>query len=79
MEARLTATADSVADLRQRASSLLREAGWFVRCQGEVELASLEGVLRVATVVQINGAGKLHSGKYFVWSVRHTITPSHIG
>jgi phage protein D len=74
MEARLTATADSVSDLRQRASSLLREAGWFVRCQGEVELARLEDVLRVATVVQIDGAGKLHSGKYFVWSVRHTIT-----
>ena len=74
MEARLTApptarrpeTADRV-----RCS---REAGWFVRCEGEADLARLRCVLRVATVVQIDGAGKLHSGKYFVWSVRHTIT-----
>jgi hypothetical protein len=79
MEARLTSTADSADDLRQRTRSLLREAGWFVRCQGEVELARLRSVLRVSTVVQIDGAGKLHSGKYFVWSVRHIITAeSHV-
>ena len=79
MEARLTATADSAQDLRQRTGSLLSEAGWFVRCHGEVELARLEDVLRVATVVRIDGAGKLHSGTYFVWSVRHTITAqSHL-
>jgi hypothetical protein len=44
-----------------------------VKCEGETDLARLKSVLRVATVVQVNGAGKLHSGKYFVWSVRHTI------
>jgi len=33
----------------------------------------LKAILRVGTVVQINGAGSLSSGKYFVWSVRHTI------
>jgi hypothetical protein len=25
-------------------------------------------------VVRVDGAGSLHSGKYYVWSVRHTIT-----
>jgi hypothetical protein len=25
-------------------------------------------------IVQVDGAGQLHSGKYFVWSVRHSIT-----
>jgi hypothetical protein len=74
MEARLTGIADSGEELRQRAASLLREASWFVRCEGEADLARLHHVLRAATVVQLNGAGRLHSGKYFVWSVRHTIT-----
>jgi phage protein D len=74
MEARLTTTADSVDELKQRTASLLREAGWFVKCEGEADLARLRKVLRVATVVQIDGAGKVHSGKYYVWSVRHTIT-----
>lgn len=70
---RLTATVDDAGELRRRSESLLREAGWFVRCEGETDLASLPGVPRVGTIVEIAGAGKLHSGKYFVWSVRHTI------
>lgn len=74
MTTRLTAAADSAGDLSARAAALLREAGWFVRCEGEVDLARLGKVLRAATLVQINGAGTLHSGKYFVWSVRHVIT-----
>jgi len=74
MEARLTAAADSVEELKQRAASLLREAGWFVKCEGETDLARLNAVLRVGKVVQVNGAGRLHSGTYFVWIVRHTIT-----
>jgi hypothetical protein len=28
----------------------------------------------VGKLAQVNGAGRIHSGKYFVWSVRHTIT-----
>lgn len=74
MEARLTAAAGSADELGQRAASVLREAAWFVRCEGEAELGRLKAVLRVATVVEVAGAGALHSGNYFVWSVRHTIT-----
>lgn len=74
MEARLTATADSVAELKERSASLLREAGWFVRCEGEADLARLGQVLRVARVVEVAGAGRVHSGNYYVWSVRHTIS-----
>ena len=73
MESNLTTVAGSGDELAARAKSLLREAGWFVRCEGEVDLARLGFVLRAATVVQVNGAGRLHSGKYFVWSVRHSI------
>jgi hypothetical protein len=70
----LTAPVDDAGELSLRATSLLREAGWFLRCEGEADVARLQAVLRVGTVVMINGAGSLHSGKYFVWSVRHAIT-----
>lgn len=73
MQVLLTATVDDAQELSLRAVSLLRDAGWFVRCEGEADVARLNAVLRAGTVVQINGAGALNSGKYFVWSVRHTI------
>jgi hypothetical protein len=72
--ARLTATVDDAAELQRRSEALLRDAGWFVRCEGEADLDSLERVPRVGMIMQVDGAGQLHSGKYFVWSVRHTIT-----
>ena len=74
MSVLLTAPVDDGGELALRAQALLREANWFVRCEGEADLARLRAVLRVGTVVQIEGIGSLHSGKYFVWSVRHTIT-----
>jgi hypothetical protein len=60
--------------LSQRADSLLREAGWFVRCQGATEAGRLGSILRVGTVAKVNAVGALHSGNYLVWSVRHRIT-----
>jgi phage protein D len=71
----LTAPAvDDGGELMLRAQSLLREADWFVRCQGEADVGRLGAILRVGAVVAIEGIGSLHSGKYFVWSVRHTLT-----
>jgi hypothetical protein len=72
--AMLTAPVDDAGELRLRAQSLLREAANFVRCEGEADVARLNAILRVGTVVRIDGIGSLHSGKYYVWSVRHTIT-----
>ncbi len=69
----LTAPVDDAGELQLRAKSLLRESGWFVRCEGEADVSRLNAVLRVGTVVQIEGVGSLNSGKYYVWSVRHTI------
>lgn len=71
----LTTPVDDAGELMQRAQSVLRESGWFVRCEGEVDAARLQDVIRAGTVVQIDAAGSLNSGKYFVWSVRHTIAP----
>lgn len=70
----LTAPVDDAGELVLRAQSVLREGGWFVRCEGEVDAARINAILRAGTIVQIDAAGSMHSGKYFVWSVRHTIT-----
>jgi hypothetical protein len=70
----LTAPVDDGGELLLRARSLLRESAWFVRCEGEADMARLGVVLRAGAVVRVDGAGALHSGKYLVWSVRHTIT-----
>jgi hypothetical protein len=69
----LTTTAADAGTLNQRADSVLREAGWFVRCQGSTDAGLLGAILRVGTMVQLNAAGALHSGNYLVWSVRHRI------
>jgi hypothetical protein len=71
----LTATAD-IHELPYRASAVLRDAGWFVRCRGEADAERLGVLLRTGTVVALAGAGALHSGNWFVWSVHHRITPS---
>ena len=68
---RLTAPVDDAGELTLRAQGLLRESGWFARCEGEADAGRLKAVLRAGTVVQVDGAGSLNSGKYFVWSVRH--------
>lgn len=70
----LTAPVDDAGELAQRAAALLRESGWFARCEGEANAASINAVLRAGTIVEVDGAGSLNSGKYLVWSVRHTIT-----
>jgi phage protein D len=70
----LSAPVDDAGELMLRAQSVLRESGWFVRCQGEVDAARLNAILRAGTIVQIDAAGSLNSGKYLVWSVRHSIT-----
>ena len=70
----LAAPVDDGGELSLRAQSLLRETNWFVRCEGQADVARLNAIPRAGTVVQIDGIGTLHSGKYFVWSVRHTIT-----
>jgi hypothetical protein len=69
----LTAAADT-AELPGRAAGLLREAGWFAKCEGTADVNVLKQVLRVGTVVAVEGCGSLLSGPYLVWSVRHTIS-----
>lgn len=75
MKVLLTAPVDDAGELEMRARSLLREAGFFARCAGETNMARLKAVLRAGAVVAVEGAGSLYSGKYLVWSVRHSFSP----
>jgi len=70
----LTAPVDDAGELTMRAQSLLIESGWFAKCEGEADASRIKTVLRVGTVVQLDGAGSVNSGKYLVWSVRHAFT-----
>ena len=74
MTVMLAAPVDTSGELTLRAQSVLRDAGWFVRCEGETDVDRLGVVLRAGMLVQLNGAGALHSGKYLVWRVHHRIT-----
>lgn len=74
VSALLTTVAVDSGTLEQRARSVLREAGWFVRCEGSTDTSRLGAILRAGTIAQVEAAGSLHSGKYLVWSVRHHIT-----
>jgi hypothetical protein len=65
--------ASTAGELNLRAQGLLADSGWFVRCSGETDVARLNAILRVGSIVAIQNIGSLHSGKYLVWSVRHTI------
>ena len=70
----VTAPVDGVGELTLRAQAVLREADWFVRCEGEADLERLGSVLRAGMLVALDGIGAVHSGNYLVWGVRHRIT-----
>jgi hypothetical protein len=69
----LAAPVDDGGELALRARSLLRDSSWFVRLEGDADVERLGAVMRAGMVVSVVGLGALHSGKYLVWSVRHTI------
>ena len=69
----LTAAADAD-QLPGRVTGMLRDAGWFARCEGKTAVDLVGQVLRVGTVVAIENVGNLLSGNYLLAGVRHTIT-----
>ena len=62
MTVMLAAPVDDGGELTLRAQALLREAGWFVRCEGEADVERLGVVLRAGMLVALIGVGALHSG-----------------
>ena len=45
MTQRLTATVDDAGELASRAQAVLREAAWFVKCEGATDAGRLWGAL----------------------------------
>jgi hypothetical protein len=74
VKALLTTVTSDASTITQRAQSVLQDSGWFVRCEGTTDASRLGSIMRAGTVAQVNAAGSLHSGNYFVWSVKHHIT-----
>ncbi len=70
----LTTVVDDGGELTLRAQAVLRDASWFVRCQGKADASRLGAILRVGAIVRLDAAGAVHSGNYLVWNVRHTLT-----
>ena len=63
-----------------RAEAALREAQWFINATCRTSLHQLcSKIIRSHTLVDIQGAGSRHSGKYYVTGVKHLIGPvAHI-
>lgn len=73
---RLVAPGDDSAEVRARAEGAAVEAEWFVQASLETTVAALGMPVRAHTVVELSGAGSLHSGRYLVAAVRHLIDPA---
>jgi hypothetical protein len=70
----IEAVIDDAGELALRAAAALIGANFFVKVTGKADAARLGTVLRVGTLVTIDALGSVHSGSYYVWSVRHRIT-----
>jgi phage protein D len=64
---------DDSSDLKARSEGALIEQEFFIRATGSTTAQALGGVLRSHTVVNLRGAGKRHSGKWFCSSVHHVL------
>jgi len=72
-EVRVVAPLDDAGDFKPRSEAALIEGAWFTRATGSAVVRALKAVLHTHTVVELNGAGTRHSGKYVVSAVRHVI------
>ncbi len=64
------------ADLQGRAEALLMESGWFVSARVTARLSLLGSVVRPFTLINLDGVGARHSGRYLVSRVLHRIDGS---
>jgi len=49
------------------------DADWLIGASGEINGEAYQSVLRPRRTVQVKGAGKAYSGKYYVTRVSHEI------
>ncbi len=69
----LTAPVDDAGDFTARLEAAMIEASYFVQASCQTSLYQLNRLVRAHTVVQVTGAGKMHSGKYLVGAVTHRL------
>ncbi len=72
----LAAPIDEAGDLVARTEGAAIESSWFVRATCSTNVETLGAIVHAHAVVELEGAGSRHSGKYFVASVKHTIDPA---
>ncbi len=66
-------TVDDSGAMQARSQAALREAQWFIQATCHTSLHRLCKVVRNHTIVEVQGAGSKHSGKYYVTGVKHII------
>ncbi|MEL6655214.1 MAG: hypothetical protein AAFR36_02170 [Bacteroidota bacterium] len=75
--AHVAAPADDIGNMLARAEGTLISADWFITARAKTSLHQTGGQLvRAHQVIDLQGAGSRHSGKYLVSGVKHIITAS---
>lgn len=69
----LAPTVDNVGAFNARGKAVLRESQWFITATCSTNLHRLCNIVRFHTLVQVQGAGTMYSGKYYVTGVKHNI------
>lgn len=69
----LAPTVDDAGAMQARSRGALRDAQWFINGTCRTSLHRLCKVVRNHTIVNVQGAGSRHSGRYYVNGVRHII------
>jgi hypothetical protein len=63
-------------EMQTYAQAAVDRSSWAVMAEGEVSTVDYGAILRAKRTVDVNGAGRLFSGTYFVESVLHSIVGS---
>ena len=75
----LAPTVDDAGAMQARSRGALRDAQWFINATCRTSLHRLCKIIRNHTIVNVQGAGTRHSGKYYVTGVKHIINAaSHV-
>jgi phage protein D len=72
MLVRGTPTSDAT-EMQTLAQAVRDDADWLIGASGEINGEAYQSVLRPRRLVQVKGAGKAYSGKYYVTRVSHEI------
>jgi hypothetical protein len=69
-------TAGDAEEAQIQNQAAINDAQWSVRARAETTTDALGGVIQAHQFLEVEGAGVLASGRYFVESVTHTINPA---